>query len=300
MNTAFGAMGTTIVVVAPDVDGEEWQSRTGAVRALFRATEARFSRFLPGSELSLLNRAEGPFVASEPLFGALTRAKGLFRRTGGLFDPAVGAALGAHGYDRSFSPGGLDRSAPPGATARAHFSEVGLIPDTRTVLRPPHVLLDLGGFLKGHIADEAARRLPANSAIDAGGDLVVRGPGPSGRGWEVDVEDPRDPSATRLTLRVRDRAVSTSAPNRRRWRAGGDWQHHLIDPRTQRPSRSDLAQVTVLAGTAEWAEVLAKVVFLLGRAKGRALLATLPEVAAVWVRSSGELEIFGDVEVLRA
>ncbi len=300
MSTEFRAMGTTVVVLAPDVDDEERQSVTQRAEALFRAAEARYSRFRPDSELSRLNRSEGPFVASAPLFDALSRAHQYHERTGGLFDPAVGAALQAHGYDRSFSQGALDRPSSPGASPPSRFSDVGLDAVTRAVLRPPGVLLDFGGFMKGHIADRAALQLPANGAIDAGGDLVVRGAGPEGRGWWVEVEDPRDAAATLVTLLVRDRAVATSAPNRRRWRAGGHWQHHLIDPRTQRPSRSDLAQVTVLADTAEAAEVLAKVVFLLGSEQGKALLSQLPEAAAVLVRSSGEVLVCGEVEVIHA
>lgn len=300
MSATFQAMGTTVALVTPHLGDEARQSLLLRTEALFRAAEARFSRFRPDSELSRLNRSEGPFVASPPLFAALCRAFVAHEQTGGLFDPAVGAALRAHGYDRSFSPGALDRQKAPEAFRSGRFSELRLDPRTRAVLRPPGLLLDLGGLMKGHIADRAALHLPADAALDAGGDLVLRGAGPEGRGWEVEVEDPRDPAAILVTLRVRHRAVATSAPNRRRWRAGGDWQHHLIDPRTQRPSRSDLAQVTVLADTAERAEVLAKVVFLLGSRAGKELLSRLPDVAAVCVRTSGDVEIRGDVEVSHA
>jgi thiamine biosynthesis lipoprotein ApbE len=58
--------------------------------------------------------------------------------------------------------------------------------------------------------------------------------------------------------------------------------------------------VTVLADTAEAAEVLAKVVFLLGSEQGKALLSQLPEAAAVLVRSSGEVLVCGEVEVIHA
>ena len=100
--------------------------------------------------------------------------------------------------------------------------------------------------------------VPPNAALDAGGDALLRGTGPDGQGWIVDVEDPADPTREVLTLRVRDRAVATSAPNRRRWRTELGRMHHLIDPGTGRPSESDLAQVTVLADGVEVAEVLAK------------------------------------------
>jgi thiamine biosynthesis lipoprotein len=45
---------------------------------------------------------------------------------------------------------------------------------------------------------------------------------------------------------------------------GGEQRHHLVDPRTGAPSDSDLTFVSVVAGTAWEAEVLAKAVLLRG------------------------------------
>ncbi|HEU4612045.1 MAG TPA: FAD:protein FMN transferase, partial [Kofleriaceae bacterium] len=134
--------------------------------------------------------------------------------------------------------------------------------------------------------------------IDAGGDMVLSGAGPDGDGWLVDIEDPDDPRSVLATLCVRDRAVATSAPNRRRWRRGPGDAHHLIDPRTGLPSRSDLAQVTMLAPTAEQADVLAKTAFLLGAREARRFVGARSELAAVLVHRDGTLEIAGDVELV--
>ncbi len=48
--------------------------------------------------------------------------------------------------------------------------------------------------------------------------------------------------------------------------------HHLIDPRTGRPSESELASVTVLAPTTMKAELTAKVALIVGRDEGRAFI----------------------------
>jgi thiamine biosynthesis lipoprotein len=290
-------MGTTTTVVAPGLPAAGEEALAASVAEVFAASERRYSRFREDSELSRLNRSAGPVVVSAPLFEALRRARAYFEITSGLFDPAVGASLAALGYERSFAPGALDRAAPPADAPPARFSDVGLDPSTRTVVRPPHVKLDLGGLIKGHTADRAARRLPPCAAVDAGGDAVLRGAGPEGGGWLVDVEDPRDPDRVLLTLRVRDRAVATSAPNRRRWKAGGREQHHLVDPRTRRPAESDLAQVTVLAPAAEVADVMAKTVFFLGARDGRRFLSRFPTLAGVLIGRGGDVQIVGEAEV---
>ncbi len=296
---SFRAMCTDVQVVTPGLDPEREAAVTRRVAALFAASERRFSRFLPDSELSRLNRASGPTPASAPMLAALDRARAYVDLTGGLFDPTVGAALDAAGYDCSFAPGALDREARPAPAAPAAFDEVVVDAAAATVTRPAGVRLDLGGFIKGHTADRAARLLPEMAAVDAGGDAVLRGAGPDGEGWLVDVEDPADSARVVLTVRVRDAAVATSAPNRRRWRVAGGERHHSHRPAHRAPGGSDLAQATVIAPRAELADVLAKTAFFLGAAAGRRFLERLPAVAGVLVRRDGGLEIAGDVEVAR-
>ena len=94
-----------------------------------------------------------------------------------------------------------------------------------------------------------------------------------------------------------DAAVATSSGNRRRWRVGDAIAHHLVDPRTQTSSASDLAQATVVAPSTESADVLAKTVFLLGAREGRAFVERRPGIGAVLVQRSGAVLFLGDLDV---
>lgn len=289
-SSVFAAMGTEIRVITPG----DHEASLHAVAQLFTETERCLGRFDEASELSRLNRASEPVVVSPLLFEALTRAARHVAATQGLFDPAVGSALLAAGYTRSFAPGALDRPAPAQAPGvRRRFAELRLDPARRLVARPPGLLLDLGGFVKGWTADRAARLLPSTSVIDAGGDAVLRGAGEDGAGWLIDVEDPFDPDAVLRTLRVTGRAVATSGVSRRRWITAGEEQHHLIDPRTGRPARSDLVQVTVVGESAEEAELLAKTALLLGAREGSRWLRARPGIAALLVRRDRGIETIG-------
>ncbi len=294
----FRAMNTDVTVFAPALDDAAEHALATATAALFEATERRFSRFLATSELSRLNRATSSIVVSAELLELLRACRTHVADTRGLFDPTIGSALVAAGYDRTFVPGALDRDHVSDAPRRARFDEVGIDDSARIVYRPPHVQLDFGGFLKGRTVDRAARAAPATALIDAGGDMVLHGAGANGDGWLVDVEDPRDPRATVATLRVRDRAVATSAANRRHWQAGPTHAHHLIDPRSGLPSTSDLAQVTVIAPTAERADVAAKTAFLLGTGDGPRFIADRADLAAVLVAQDGSVHFVGDMEVV--
>lgn len=295
----FHAMSTDVRVAAPGLDETREQRLVTDIAALFERTERRFSRFRDDSELSALNRSTAAFAVSAEMLEVLLAARAHVDATAGLFDPAIGGALHAAGYDRPFAPGRLDRDTAPVRVRRARFAELAIDEATRTVRRPRHVHVDLGGFLKGRTVDRAALLAPPVAMIDAGGDVIVRGAGNDGSGWLVDVEDPADPHETLVTLRLRDRAVATSAPNRRWWHAGDDVQHHLIDPRTGEPARSDLAQVTVIADTAERADVLAKVGFLAG-ADAAATRLRAAGAAGVLVTRSGDVRVVGEVEVVDA
>jgi thiamine biosynthesis lipoprotein len=286
----FRAMNTDVSVIAACDEA----SVADAVERTFADAERRFSRFRADSELAQVNRASGPLVVSPAMFDALTAARRYVEMTDGIFDPAIGGALVALGYDRSFAPGALDRDDDAALPEASRFVDIVLDPCRREVTRPPGVQLDLGGIIKGRTVDEAAALLTGHGAIDAGGDAAMRG----GDGWLVEVEDPRDATRTIATARVRDGAVATSAANYRRWRVARAVHHHLVDPRTRRSAETDLLQATVFAPTAELADVLAKTVFVLGANAGRAFVERRSEIGAVLVPATGAPIVCGAVEVV--
>lgn len=295
MTVSLRAMGCDLTLVAPEVSDDEERSLAARVAAVFDVAERRFSRFLPDSELSRLNRARGPMPVSEALYDVIARCQQHTRATGGLFDPAVGAALVALGYDRSFVPGALDREEGAAVVAGKTPSvcDAVLDPARRTVSLPPGLSLDFGGLVKGATVDEAMALLPGYAALSAGGDAALRGAGTAGDGWQVDVEDPRAPERVLATFRAWDVCVATSGSARRRWRVGAEDRHHLVDPRTGRSATSDLLQVTALAATTADAEVLAKCAFLLGAAEGRRFLSERKCLGAVLVDVSGAVSCVG-------
>src|SRR5438094_8740902 len=73
----------------------------------------------------------------------------------------------------------------------------------------------------------------------------------------------------RVSGGAHDGAVCTSGVTRRRW---GHSMHHLIDPRTGMPAKTDLAEVSVVTDSALRGEVYAKSAMLRGAAAGVAFL----------------------------
>jgi FAD:protein FMN transferase len=239
---AFRAMGIEVVV------GAEGDASRDAVRRLVFRWDCIFSRFREGSELNRVNASPSDAVVVSEMFARAVRAAlAAARATEGLVDPTLGAALLSAGYDRDFELLAAD-PRPTGTPVPGTWRSVSLT--GRLLSRPQGTLLDLNGVVKSLVVDEALRLLPERSFVSAGGDLATSG--------EVVVALPGGGA-----VRLESGALATSGKTARRWVRGGVEQHHLIDPRTGRPSRSRWDEVTVAASSCLSADVAARAAFLL-------------------------------------
>jgi FAD:protein FMN transferase len=252
--------------------------------------EDRWSRFRPRSEISRLNAAAGRSVrVSADSIALVTRSVDGWRRSDGLFDPTVLAAVVGLGYDRDLAlvqagaGGALTPTGPaPGCAG------IEIDPVMSTVQLPPGVAIDPGGIGKGLAADLVATALldagAAGCLVNVGGDLRAVGEPPTTAGWVVTVPDPLHPGEELLRLALDHGGVATSSRLERRWRVAGVEVHHLIDPFTGGPVKGNIAVATVVAREAWEAEVLVTAV-VIGAKAGFDLL---EGAAAVAVTTSGE------------
>lgn len=260
---AFEALGTACELLAVGLPPARLESGAASVRAM----HGRLSRFDPQSELSRFNATPGDWVhVSEELGALLREALRAYEVSAGLVHAGILPALLTSGYTRDFAEGATVFTAP---------APVRLIPLPETLAVrhgearvAPGAAIDLGGLAKGWLADRLALELGENALVNLGGDLYARGAGPAGDGWPVGFGE--------KTVLLRDAGVATSGTNVRRW---GDGLHHLIDPRTGLPARSDLTEVSVIAATALEAEILAKAALLLGAERAEDFL---PGRASGW------------------
>jgi len=257
---AFRAMGTDVEFLVEAEPSSETAEALEAVEAEFHRFDALLSRFRADSELSVLNRC-GALYAGPELLDVVELALAARWCTGGRFDPTVHDAVIAAGYDHSFESLPPDTHGP-GPPAGAPCGGGVTVDRGQSLIELERGFrLDLGGIAKGYAVDRVCDLLsPAGPClVNAGGDLAVRG-SLQGDPWPVGVET----ATSTITLALRNGAMATSGRDRRRWRRGGEEQHHVIDPSTGRPSETDLLRVTVVAGAAVTAEVHAKSLFLAG------------------------------------
>ncbi|MEZ4237367.1 MAG: FAD:protein FMN transferase [Myxococcota bacterium] len=256
----FRAMGTAWWVWCDRAD------LLDGVPAGVAALEARLSRFRDGSALRRLQR-DGA-VEDAVLAEVVRLALRMRDWSGGAFDPAVGSALVALGYDRDHRSL-ADAPAAPARPAPLAL-QVDVDGDVVTVRGPG--ALDLGGIAKGWAVDQVHDALRQQGAreilVDGGGDLRA-----SGRRFAIGVGDDH-------ALPLSDGAIATSSVSVRTWTdAAGRRLHHVIDPATALPAASSVVTATVRAPDAATADALATAILVRPD-----LLPRLGELsAAAWV-----------------
>lgn len=284
--STFFAMGTTVVVIAPDHASDAALSLT---RDLFEEWEQTFSRFRADSELSRLNARVGLRISVSPLMlRVLSAALDAARATRGIFDPTILLRMIEIGYDRSFEALAPQQPATPsGKPAKTGgWREIELNMSRQMVRLPAGVGLDFGGIAKGMAVDAALALLEERGLtpvmVNAGGDLAVRGVPPGEPYWPIAIPGKEEG----WVIGLERGAVATSGVARRHWRQGDVERNHLIDPRTGDPAHSSLWSVTTIAGACAQAEVAAKTALILGRDQGERFIESA-HLAALLIGDDG-------------
>jgi len=130
----------------------------------------------------------------------------------------------------------------------------------------PGVSIDLGGIGKGVAVDWAMAKLQAlgvtNALVKAGGDLRVSGTPPGETHWSVQLDDPHK-KGQRVSLPLRDAALSTSGNYENFFEVNGRRYSHILNPRTGLPV-AGIAACTVIAPTCAESDAWATALFVLG------------------------------------
>ena len=258
---SFGALGTncSVLFAAKSDDRAAAFART-AVQWV-ADFETKYSRFLPDSLISEINRQAGK------------RAVAIDEETHRLFEVCDSAHQSSHGL--------LDATAlpllrlwdyrakpvrvPTPSEIEATLELVGwpmVQRDRKSVFLPKEGMqLDLGGIGKEYAVDRVAELAHshgiANALIDFGGDIRAEGTPPNFDVWSIGIENPMATDITDETILLSEGAVASSGNYRRNFVIEGRVYGHIVDPRTGRPSAPSAQIATVIADTCLKAGMLA-------------------------------------------
>lgn len=271
--------------------GENRNQLACALEAAFaemRRLEGLLSKFLPESEVSLINQVASlsPIQVPAEVFDLLEECCNFSEACRGAFDITVAPFIDLwhSAARRNEIPSAKDRRT---FSPKVGYRQIVLDPEGRTVLfKQPGMKIDLGAVGKGYAVDRATGILRGhgieNAMISTGSSIFCLGARESWFG----VSNPSRPQEILTAVPLKNNALSTSANQERFLSIRGRRFGHLIDPRTGYPGSNGLLSVTVVAGSAKRCEMLSTAAFVLGKEEGSRFIRSLPDVRAVFIAAA--------------
>jgi thiamine biosynthesis lipoprotein len=250
------------------------------------------SDYKADSALSRLNRSAHFQAQPVPpdLYRVIEESLQYSRISGGMFDVSVGplAALWKAVIRGGPRPSAAEQERLRGCVG---YKNIELLPPDKVEFHSSCMQIDLGAIGKGYALDRAVEVLRAhgvsNALLDAGGSSIyAMGTPPGLEAWDLNLRDPSKKLNPRVMLS--DGSVSTSeqtSPSALLKNSAG----HIIDPEKGTPVHTRLA-VSAVAKTATASDALSTTLLLVGPEIGKKLVEKLPEAAAIWISSDGQLK----------
>lgn len=286
------AMGTMFNIVVYHGSSAHAARAIEAAFAEVTRLDGLMSNFNPESDLSALVRQArlGPVQVVPSLYEIIERSTAVSRLTGGKFDVTIAPLL------RVFKEANADGRQPDAAEISAARQCVGYAaiethPPDRIRFTSSCLDIDLGGIGKGYAVERALFVLKSagieDAVVNAGGSSIgAIGAQPGHSGWPVHVGGDTPPGRT---IELRNMSIATS---RQASAMPGDEvfsSRQILDPHLGTPAQSGTT-VSIVAADATLADALSTTLVMLTIAEGRALLARVPGVSALWFSPGGALE----------
>ena len=222
------------------------------------------------SEVSRLNRG-GEAVLSPTMANLVKRSLDIYKKTDGLFDITIYPLMELWGFPtknyRVPSEKEIEEKLKLVGSDKIDFNE-----ETRKIsFKNKGMEIDFGGIGKGYITDELVKILTdekvESAIINLGGNVFGFRKKPDGSLWNIAIRDPNEPDKYMAAIRLEDSAVITSGGYERYFEENGIIYHHILDPRTGKPSESGLKSVSIISKDGTLADALSTSLFIMGEEK---------------------------------
>jgi FAD:protein FMN transferase len=250
--------------------------------------------FSDTSEIAEINRKAGisPVKVSPETIEVIDKAVFVASKSGGAFDPTIGPVMKLWDFHKNIRPSDEDIRSK---LKLVDYRKIVTDKQNSTVyLNDKGMMLDPGGIAKGYAADLAVKTLGEQGiragVVAAAGDIRTFGMRPDGKPWNIGIKNPRPKNGSDdilATVRLGDKAISTSGDYERFFIRDGQRYHHILDPKTGYPA-GGCRSVTVITDRGVFTDAFSTAVFVLGPEKGLKL-ARDEEMETLIVDAAGKI-----------
>lgn len=259
----------------------------------------QMSTYIPDSDINVFNRSiDTEPKSASPAFSTLVQhALDICNNTGGAFNPTLDHLINIWGFGSRGPQKEPTESEVETALSNIGCDKIEVLPDGKVRKTKPDATLNLNAIAEGWAVDEVARILErqniTNYYVEIGGEVFARGLSEKVRKWRVGIDRPIDgaiPGAAFDTIvEVDSKGLATSGSYRNFViNEHGRKIAHILDPRTGRPTTSDLASVTVIAPDCMTADATATALFVMGTKEGLDWVDLHPGIDALFINHGGD------------
>lgn len=274
-----------------------------------KSYEQKFSRFLPGSELSQLNLKK-EMIVSKTFMEVILKAKELFKETDGAFNPLF--QVEKLGYTKTFEEikntkfnnkqnQNFKKEKPE--IYDFDFSKIIIDQNLSKIILSEGQKLDFGGMLKGYLAEKIARKIKNYHAenfinvesnkkingviVNIGGDIHTQGLDSDNQEFIFNIFNPIN-EQDEILIKLYNESLATSGTYKRAWQNNGLKTHHLLDKTGTKNPESDVVSVSVIHKDGGRADAYTKMFLNLGHEEAVKILGS-NGIKFIIIKNNGEI-----------
>ena len=267
------AMGSTLKIQVAVFPGEDAEASRQAIDKAFKEAdrvENMLSASKEGSEVSRIN-SQGPgrpTQVSSEIFSLIAWSIQNNQNTRGAFDIAVGPLTDL------WREAGNNKRLPSNSQIDEAVGAIGsqyIMLDTATnglLFAKKGMRIDFGDIAKGYAVSRVVKALKDcgvnNALVGLGGYMYCLGMADDKDMWRVGIPHPKDKNKVFASLRLKDRAICTSACYGNYFVIKGKRYSYMVDPRTGYPVNNGVVSATVVADDPVNAGMMSMVLCVLG------------------------------------
>jgi len=289
MSESTFMLGTVISISVYDAEDEEIFE---PVFNRIKEIEDKMSKSIPESEINRINLYSETSTINDQIeidsdvFTVIDKAVEYRQKSNGKFDITLSPIVDLWGI------GTEHENIPEAEMIGELLQTVGLdkinINSENNISLAENTRIDLGGIAKGYAADEVADILKANgiekAIINLGGNVKVVGEKSKGMPFKVGIQDPLSQRNNYLgIISVTDKTIVTSGDYERYFESDGVRYHHIFNPSTGYPHKTDVASVTVVCEDSIVADAMSTILYLMDIEEGIDFVDSLEGIDCIYV-----------------